>query len=256
MNVHRFRFLLLPLAASALAASMPAASPPSIFIATLSEVPTPFETTPLFPAGDYFALTCRPSCELKKAKVAIQPAKVMTLEGEVNGFLATAHSPDSSHFLIRGLPNLHEGPVKTWYVRQPPNPAQMHMPDFKQPQVKTLDVDGSPLTLFGKVTFNKETPCSTGSDCAVYPTISWHVKFGQIERTLNTESGDELYTPSGVDEVLYWVGDLDGDGKPDIMVYQDNDTTLALYLSSTLAPGKPWRPAATYYYWDPENAGC
>jgi hypothetical protein len=52
-----------------------------------------------------------------------------------------------------------------------------------------------------------------------------------------------------VSEYLLWVGDLDGDNQPDLIVNNDagwGNIEYKLFLSSDIKPNTPWKPAATF----------
>jgi hypothetical protein len=63
--------------------------------------------------------------------------------------------------------------------------------------------------------------------------------------------------PVELGEVLQWVGDLDGDGRPDLLI---NHTgywwEVALWLSSRAQPGERVGEAARFSYAPPDSPGC
>lgn len=58
-------------------------------------------------------------------------------------------------------------------------------------------------------------------------------------------------------DYLLWAGDLDGDGKPDLILnHGDLDAGVALYLSSLAKDGELVGLAGSFRYFDPSSAGC
>lgn len=71
----------------------------------------------------------------------------------------------------------------------------------------------------------------------------------------NNELGEII----DLDDLLVWAGDIDGDGRPDLLLRpQDGNTQfeLALFLSTTLKPGQPWRRSGRFSWGNPNSAGC
>ncbi|MEN9911672.1 MAG: hypothetical protein RI956_116 [Pseudomonadota bacterium] len=62
----------------------------------------------------------------------------------------------------------------------------------------------------------------------------------------------DLEKMADVSKYLLWVGDLDGDNQPDLIVNKDGgwgEIEYKLFLSSDIKPNKPWKPAATFDMW-------
>jgi|CXWL01.1.fsa_nt_gi hypothetical protein len=58
-------------------------------------------------------------------------------------------------------------------------------------------------------------------------------------------------------DYLLWAGDLDGDGKPDLIMDHGGDGIhVALYLSSLAKEGELVGLAGSFEYFDPSSAGC
>ena len=221
-----------------------------------------FESRPDFPAGEYLALRCSDSCALTKTTLVIKKEKVATHEGEIDGYVARTTKNHANLFLIRGLRKLVEGPVKTWY--SPPRilgavTVGQHNLTMTNRQELSVDIDGALLTILGSVSWMMDRSCAADEPCPKFPQVRWRFRYSGVERTLGTHAGSELGEPLGIQDYVVWIGDLDGDGKPDLMVRPQDRADyleLALYLSGALTPGTPWRPASRFYWWDPANPGC
>ncbi|MES2297575.1 MAG: hypothetical protein V4582_11055 [Pseudomonadota bacterium] len=243
-----------------------APAPPAlgtIHLAHASQEGYPFDQRPDFPAGDYLALQCTgpTACALSKSKLTVKAATINSYGGKAPGFVVADKDKSASLFLIRGLAALREGPVTTWYANLNFQHAPFHTTDdsFSSKQILSVEVDKVALEIIGKVGTVVEQACGADQECPTYPSVSWRFRFGGIERTLYSFKGNELGTPIGIDDFVVWIGDIDGDGKPDLVLRPQERSDyleLSLFLSSTLLPGKPWRPSAKFYYWDPANPGC
>lgn len=216
-----------------------------------------------YPAGSYLAVTCdRGACTLVPTQVTIANRTVDGDDGPTS--MPVLHSDLKTHalFLVQGVPGLAAGPLKTWYVNErflaADEPASME--PAKRRLDRSVASDNGAVSFSGHWLAMQEPGCE-GIACATRE-IAWKVRFGETERTLATVSPDGIVGEDGllgVDDVLVWVGDLDGDGKPDLVIRpqaRPDYLELSLFLSSQLQVGKPWRAAAKFYYWDPSNPGC
>ena len=216
-----------------------------------------------YPAGSYLAVTCdRGACTLVPTQVTIANRTVDGYDGPAS--MPVLHADLKTHalFLVQGVPGLAAGPLKTWYVNERFLAAAdvLALAPVRRRLDKSVSADGGTVSFNGHWLATQEPGCE-GIACATRE-IAWKVRFGETERTLATVSPDGIVGEDGllgVDDVLVWVGDLDGDGKPDFVIRpqaRPDYLQLSLFLSSQLQVGKPWRAAAQFYYWDPANPGC
>ena len=161
-----------------------------------------------------------------------------------------------SILLVRGIPGVKEGKVKTWYWN-----------GFSSSKLKGkigrsftmgLKCDNERYIIKGEW----KVPGSNSGDGEA---LQWKIQLGRQSWELDLISSwylgrDEVLA---VEEYLVWVGDLDGDGKPDFLVRPQGRhesphqyLELSLYLSSQRKARSPWKPASKFYFWDPAMAGC
>jgi hypothetical protein len=262
--MHAVRFLrqaALVLAAG-IAVSPLYAAPAAIHLFHAHPDGYAFEGAMPAPAGTYFALHCTAGCELRKNRVTVKKRIVDAHDGPVPGVLARAGKAPPSLFMVRGVPGLKEGPVPTWYYNKGfQSGVSSSEEEWKSSQVRRFDIGGQALTIAGIYAQTKDAQCAARADCRGTVRVEWKFRYGEIERTLAVVNGTvpELGTPLSIDDFIVWIGDLDGDGKPDLVVRPQERADyleMQLFLSRELVPGKPWRRSARFYYWDPGNPGC
>ena len=162
-------------------------------------------------------------------------------------------------FIKSNLPSVKKDrPIKTWYT----NLDALHMrekgfnPDdystnttkesvaeesIKKKYKQTISLDsGNKLTVIGKAKQGK-----------YIAHIDWFVKVNNIEKKLTfmEEPVLELKDMADIPSYLLWVGDLDGDNQPDLIVNNDGgwgELEYKLFLSTDIKFNKPWKPAAVF----------
>ena len=215
-----------------------------------------------YPAGAYLGLRCASDCELVEDQLSVLRQTIDTTDGPAPGLVLK--SAGRSLFLVRGIPGLKKGPVRTWYVNKRFRfPDDGRGPDrpWTASQTRSFDIDGMPLSMTGAFSAAKDPECEPVAQCPDVLRVAWEYRLGDVKRTLAvvTTNAPELGMPLPIEDFVVWIGDLDGDGKPDLVLRpQDRSDYLEmqLFLSSQLAAGQPWRPAARFYFWDPMRYGC
>lgn len=210
----------------------------------------------------YFSLECSDTCRLRKTQITSAYADVPNSEagggGTTPGVILKGDE-GKPLMLIRGIPALTEGEVTTWYV----SPTPVELLELVTYWEKNVDVPVGDRTLrIAKKRVAKVQPGTDGDDDIEKTAEQWTFSYDGVTRTLAYIWDNWLFGPEGrigAREFVVWVGDIDKDERPDVLVRpqeRPDEIGLALFLSSQLKTGKPWTPAAKFYFWEPTNPGC
>lgn len=72
--------------------------------------------------------------------------------------------------------------------------------------------------------------------------------------SVNEMAGTGLQRPQ---DYLLWAGDLDGDGKPDLILrHSDSSSNVSVYLSTLAKDGDLVGLAGSFEFYDPSSSGC
>jgi hypothetical protein len=221
--------------------------------------------------GEYLALVChsKTSCSLKPNPVLARRERVGV---DYDGMGYPDHTEDgvtiqvkqpiqNTLLLLRGnLPSFKKDyPIKTWYANvnalkareKKFNNYDNYVDDatentlIKKQYKKNISLDhGNQLTVIGK----------TKENDGFFTYINWFVKLNNTEKKLTgmKEPILQLKEMADVSNYLLWVGDLDGDNQPDLIINNDGgwgEIEYKLFLSSDIKPNTPWKPAATFDMW-------
>jgi hypothetical protein len=153
---------------------------------------------------------------------------------------------------LSALP-LQSGPLTTWWYAAPRSGSPDTTAPFAQQLVPPLErqiriSETQLLTL-------RQQPPDPSADV---PAISLELEYAGLRQRLGRR---ELHigetAPVELGEVLQWVGDVDGDNRPDLLI---NHTgywwDVALWLSSRAQPGELVGEAARFSYAPPDSPGC
>ncbi|WKB54810.1 hypothetical protein [Eleftheria terrae] len=248
---------LLALHAAGPAAAAPAGAAQLVH-ATAAGLPVLGE--PAGEAGDYLALACDDQgCALERSTVAVVKSPALRdAEGEDlgPGYRVLLKHPKPVLALLRGLPGLQEGPLPTWHLNRRFLRSTSSFVDSGKRLFKgSVKVPGQPLLLQGHWDKPGHQPGAAPEQ------LRWEVTHGGYATTVSTVAVGGLFGAEGIpgaQDYLLWVGDLDRDGRPDLLVRPQEGAEgsllqLDLHLGRDRQPGKAWKPAASYFWAAPEG---
>lgn len=153
---------------------------------------------------------------------------------------------------LAALP-LSRDSVPTWWYSHPrvgvpttPTPFGHNLPPAAERQVLVGEA--------GTLTLRQLPPVQQGVS-----ERPLEIELGGVRQPLGTHyvHMDDGQRPVELGEVLQWVGDLDGDGRPDLLVnHSGYFWDLALYLSSLAQPGELVGEAGRFTWSRPDSPGC
>jgi hypothetical protein len=201
----------------------------------------------LDPSWVWQALICARHCELRPVQLAMTPVAVQPVIGaslpghryEIDGKL-DAHPL----VLIRGLPGTVPGTPETWL-----HAGLAAYPPADTPGTMEIDI---PLPRGGRARIVPRH----GGVVEGQHQLRVYLEIGTSRQRLATLSIDPVGGPAGLTRggaLLRWAGDLDGDGRVDLVMTLNNRVHefagATLFLSSAAGPGELVGRAATFEYW-------
>lgn len=187
--------------------------------------------------GNWIGLYCGGSgCEIRKASVAVLTSRAKTVLGESEkvDVLSVKGKPLA---LFHGL-KISPGPVVTW-LRSDKGYESSHYERLHKAKKWHIPYGARPLTFSKDLktvrgTYPDGTPFQT--KYFEYSLSDGSVKQLMFEDGLETNHGGEQPSP-----IVHWVGDLDGDGKIDLLMTLPGESSCGfdarLYLSSMASDG-------------------
>ena len=209
-----------------------------------------------FKAGNgWWILSCAgQGCRLDAASLAVKPSTHPQYDGppvasqrltwsarpRVRASLLAAFKPKGALAQL----SLRPGPLSTWFHHR-----MATLPPLDGPLPETrLDMDG------GRHALLRQRLVKGAGDTVLELELATEGKVQQLGRYEFHMSEPGYIAPQ---MVVMWAGDLDGDGKLDLLVNNSAyywDTTL--YLSSLAKPGELVAPAGRFQYAPPDSGGC
>jgi Leucine-rich repeat (LRR) protein/photosystem II stability/assembly factor-like uncharacterized protein len=203
------------------------------------------------PAGRYCALCCRDSsCWIDTVQLhATQDSIESFYSGMVKGRIVKTDYRPEMLLLVRGIPGLVPGPLKTWYCnplwRYSFEVLNKYYPLNKKRLTQKIELDS--IGTFEMTAIMDQT------ESGYY---QWRVRFGNepwwtLPIVPGQTSSDPSWAPAKL--AILWIGDLDNDGAPDMIMRPilDFDGLIQLFLSSQRRPNHLWKSAATFYHYPP-----
>ncbi len=158
------------------------------------------------------------------------------------GKRVSSNGNEAPLFLVRGIAGLSAGPIQGSNIRKS----------------QQLTPNGTTKIVFGGrdhpleiMTWKSKSSLSkaTSGDGDYFDSQEISLSNGKTRQVLNRVSGVNLPTDSSYGPVLLWAGDLDRDGKLDLLIntsYYDNESMWTLFLSNGAAAGQLVRKVATF----------
>jgi hypothetical protein len=243
-----FAAAVLALLASAQAAPPPPAAPSSSALSLLPASVLRSQATrvsrallPRFQPKGWLALVCAPAgCELRPVNLALGP-----VEAGVDDWSIEARNrkpPVRGEFtvvLLQGASLAAGTPVPTWFTLRTPRRVE----DASAGSMG-VRIDGSEGRRWQIVPrWNPQGE----------PRLSYHLEgSGSRPQVLGQIGMEAVERGVGPKDLLIWVGDLDGDGRIDLITRTSPSASapgLVLWLSSRAAPGEPVGQAAELSSW-------
>lgn len=228
--------------------------------------------------GGWWGLICDTTCRLSQMRMEVMPATHPVYDSDPTPSQILSWSPlprslvqasrsgwDQPKLLamfkpVRSLQGLAltEGPVKTWLHQ-----AMAHYPAGGR--LGTMEVaipmaPNSSALLVPRLRRAQTDPAPDAEASAQVDTLALELRINGRRQLLGhfDTSGIEGLGPVTSTSYLMWAGDLDGDGKLDLLIdfLASNGRQVELFLS-TLAKGEDFvGSAGSFNFYDPSSAGC
>ena len=162
---------------------------------------------------------------------------------------------------FRATAGLEAGAVKTWYLNKAWSDTRAEPPEWVRlsdsTRHKTLDLPELGTTEFF-VTFESDPDTTEDGELDLSKPFHWNMKIGSDPASVFPSVSEPWVDPSysSADEAVLWIGDLDRDGKPDVLMSPvlgpgKGGRLYQLFLSRSLVVGEEWKAAAEFSYYPP-----
>lgn len=148
---------------------------------------------------------------------------------------------------------LTRGAVSTWWY-SPPRIGDADTPVPFSHQLLPAAERQIRIGSAGRMTFRQLVAQEPGSS-----ELQLELELDGVRQSLGTHyvHMDEGDQPVELGEIIQWIGDLDGDGRPDLLVnHSGYYWDLVFWLSSLAAPGELVGKAGRFAYSPPDSPGC
>jgi hypothetical protein len=212
----------------------------------------------------WFALDCTDTCKIIAETLTVTPKLHPQYDGPmVAGQLLQWQPVPPTNTLLMFKPfrapadklNLVAGPVKTYYPQAGVNVTRTKTPGTMECQLNLPDGSNAqliPIMITPKK--NKDASQTDGTENA----LSLELRIGEQRQILGQFSfGIEGSFSMKPENYLIWAGDLDGDGKLDVIIKTDfQGTDMKMFLSSLAKPGELVGEAGRFVYFPIDSPGC
>jgi hypothetical protein len=201
---------------------------------------------------EWQALVCGRKCTLEPVKLLMTPVQVMPHDGDPlpgHRYAVDGDTESQPLVLLHGLPS--------GFRTRPDTYLHANMGTYASSTPGTMEIDiPSPGEL------SRIVPRYAG---LIDGTTSLRIYLETKTRRqlLGTMSVDAIAGPSALarrEQMLRWAGDLDGDGKLDLIMNFSSrygeDASATLFLSSSAKPDEIVGAAGAFSYWPVGNPGC
>jgi hypothetical protein len=194
--------------------------------------------------GAWLGLFCGKSgCEVREAVVTIMSGTVLNCnEGE--GYAETIHVSGNPVAVFTGV-DLRPGKVTTTLLATKEPPDSPHFNRLRKLGHWQVQLNGKPLTISWVRMLLPKAPDEV--------MVRYHVSDGATKQfVFSSRASKHADAGRGVTPFVHWAGDMDGDGKLDLLleIPSDNgdddacEVSYRLYLSSRAADGEVLHKAA------------
>lgn len=199
---------------------------------------------------------------LDTVEVDIRPDSVSSFySGETMGTTVSIATTPYHLACFRASSGLEAGAVKTWYLNKAWSDTRAKPAEWAGLRDTTLGKSFD-LAELGKAEFF--VSFDPGPDTMEYGELNlarpfrWNMRIGSAPAIVFPTVAEPWVDPTyaSADEAVLWIGDLDRDGKPDVLMAPvlgpyPGGRFYQLFLSRSYAPGSEWKAAAEFYYYPP-----